>query len=476
MEESKWLVIIKGEDRTAEVSGFSDEFLGRRSIGFHSKKLNYSYALENVDIIECDKVLSPERYEFRLGGDKIEFTEAYAFRNYIKIKTAGGDFRLHLIKDLEVRALPCARIATDDLMSYLVSLVMEIGEDDAPKESGASDAASAAVKELRYKYARQFAEIDDNRESAFSRYAFGIAPATLKAKDIIFPFGASEAQRIAARRAMSCDMSVIESESERARLSAILNVVANIVITKRTVAVVFNSKDEVRAAQSAFNEAELGFITVDICNAAETANSFNKLPSVDEAADWAMKINSASAFKKFLRATEKKLLALKSAFSKKAKPQSETASEVRTLEHEILGKSHELFVVKLLGLYNDILYEDFDFSSGIFEGGNYKRFVMRYPVVLCVANELVECSGKGYLYDYVIVNDADRVNLIDAAVALSAAKNAVLIGSGKDGEPQPFSAERFAASRLPAPYAAHDYTLLESVKRLYKDSLSITKV
>lgn len=478
MDESKWLVIIKGEDQTAEVSGFSDEFLGRRSVGFRDKKLTYSYALENIEIIECDKVLSPERYEFKRGGEKIEFTQAYAFGRYIKIKAAGGDFRLHLIKDLEINALPCAMNALDDLMAYLVSLVMELGEDDAPKESGASDearAARAADKELRYKYARQFSEIDDNRMSAFTRYALGVAPTTAEAKDVIFPFGASEVQRTSVRRALSYDMSVIESESERARLSAILNIVANIVIAKRTIALVYNSKDEVRAAQGYLNEVGLGFITADICNAAEMSNRFDKLPSIDEVEDWALKPNSKSVFNKFIRLTEKKLIALKRSFGSKSKTEKDIIDATRDLEREMMCKSHELFVVKLLQLYNDILYEDFDFTSSIFEGRNYSRFVMRYPVVLCAANELVECSGKGYLYDCVIINDADCVNLIDAAVALSAAKNAVLIGSGAT-KPQPFSAERAAACRLPAPYAAHEHSLLESVKRLYKDSLSITKV
>ncbi len=55
-------------------------------------------------------------------------------------------------------------------------------------------------------------------------------------------------------------------------------------------------------------------------------------------------------------------------------------------------------------------------------------FIKEYPVILSTTYSLKNCLNKEYLYDYVIVDEASQVDLITGVLALSCAKNIVIVG------------------------------------------------
>jgi superfamily I DNA and/or RNA helicase len=57
-----------------------------------------------------------------------------------------------------------------------------------------------------------------------------------------------------------------------------------------------------------------------------------------------------------------------------------------------------------------------------------KNFNDEYPVILSTTYSLKNCLNKDYLYDYVIVDESSQVDLITGVLALSCAKNIVIVG------------------------------------------------
>lgn len=55
-------------------------------------------------------------------------------------------------------------------------------------------------------------------------------------------------------------------------------------------------------------------------------------------------------------------------------------------------------------------------------------FTNRYPIVLSTTFSSKNCAANGFLYDYVIMDEASQVDLVTGAIALSCARNAVIVG------------------------------------------------
>lgn len=62
---------------------------------------------------------------------------------------------------------------------------------------------------------------------------------------------------------------------------------------------------------------------------------------------------------------------------------------------------------------------------------NFTSFTNRFPIVFSTTHSLAHCSQRGFLYDYVIIDESSQVDLCSAAIALSCAKNIVCVGDLK---------------------------------------------
>ena len=62
---------------------------------------------------------------------------------------------------------------------------------------------------------------------------------------------------------------------------------------------------------------------------------------------------------------------------------------------------------------------------------NSEDFLKEYPIVLSTTHSLRSCASENYLFDYVIVDEASQVDIVAGALALSCAKNAVIVGDLK---------------------------------------------
>lgn len=62
---------------------------------------------------------------------------------------------------------------------------------------------------------------------------------------------------------------------------------------------------------------------------------------------------------------------------------------------------------------------------------SFSRFISEYPVVLSTTHSIRNCVKNNYLYDYILIDEASQVDIVAGSLALSVAKNAVIVGDDK---------------------------------------------
>lgn len=106
---------------------------------------------------------------------------------------------------------------------------------------------------------------------------------------------------------------------------------------------------------------------------------------------------------------------------------------------------------------------------------NFDSFIKEYPVILSTTHSLRSCASENYLFDYVIIDEASQVDLVTGALALSCAKNAVIVGDIKQlphvitTEVAKVTKEIFKSYLLDSAYSYADNSLLSSILKLYRD-------
>lgn len=106
---------------------------------------------------------------------------------------------------------------------------------------------------------------------------------------------------------------------------------------------------------------------------------------------------------------------------------------------------------------------------------DFGPFIQEYPLILSTTHSLRSCASANYLFDYVIIDEASQVSIVTGALALSCAKNAVIVGdlmqlpnvvSQKTAEETQEIFERF---KLDTAYHYAENSMLSSITKLYKD-------
>ena len=112
---------------------------------------------------------------------------------------------------------------------------------------------------------------------------------------------------------------------------------------------------------------------------------------------------------------------------------------------------------------DDTLWKDFD------------SFIKEYPVILSTTHSLRSCACENYLFDYVIIDEASQVDIVTGALALSCAKNTVIVGDVKQlpnvvtSEVARDTKQIFESYKLEKAYSYADNSLLSSIVNLYDD-------
>lgn len=140
------------------------------------------------------------------------------------------------------------------------------------------------------------------------------------------------------------------------------------------------------------------------------------------------------------------------------------------------------FIEASKGVFNGILFRKYNRLDKVaFNAKNYRSqfddFIKQYPVVLSATLSLHTSVPKGYLFDYLIIDESSQVDIIKSAVCFSCCRNVVVVGDSMQlthivDQHSKYAAEQFQAVHNISP--AYDYVkqnILNSLKSLYRGNL-----
>ena len=112
---------------------------------------------------------------------------------------------------------------------------------------------------------------------------------------------------------------------------------------------------------------------------------------------------------------------------------------------------------------------------------NYKRefieFVKDYPVILSSTYSLAKCTQRGFLFDYLIVDESSQVNMASAILSMRVARNIVVVGDIKqlpqidDDSFKERNEQLLAKFNIPKTYSYYGNSIMSSLLSLYGDKI-----
>ncbi|WP_218007882.1 AAA domain-containing protein [Neobacillus drentensis] len=508
------LILIKSEDKTEEID-FCKKENGKWLIRFQNNSKVYKYNYENVIWHRDPKIIDHETsmiYENNLpitGMIKI-----LDFGDYIKLIFKTGYKKLYERSRIIIEETSLTNNTAHCTFEYLKT----IANHASIKLEGEND-----ISFLRKQY-NNLTMISPR--SVMSAYLEG---KPLNEQDrqaqAIFPFGFNLSQKSATEKALMNQLSVIEGPPGTGKTQTILNIIANAVVNGKTVAVVSNNNSATANVLEKLQKYEMlrfqnrqAILKQELSKFQTEQKYFNTYYT--ESNFKPLKIRS------FLRFSADRILTIL----------HEYKHNVKDGKVPLKSKLYNLFVYGLynfnlykhepdavISFLQKIYYETkikeitsqieeyekkldhFDFDNAMKEysknsmdllkakladkygaGGkrtiftgdalwkNFDTFIKEYPVILSTTHSLRQSAKTNYLFDFVIIDEASQVDLVTGALALSCAKNAVIVGDVKQlpnvviSEVAKTTGRIFESFKLVDAYNYSNQNILSSILNLYK--------
>ena len=224
---NKHLILIKGEDKTEEISKCIYE-KGKWLVSYGKSK-TYSYQYTNVQWLKSPVSLDPATtvvYENKqpLSGVK----NIFDFGKYIRICYSTGFNKVYRRNQITMEQSCLKKLEANNVFEYLKQLAGMVSVTNGEDRSF-----------LSKQYEKIFFV---SQSSVLAKYLYPDklnAPRSIQMP--IFPFGFNLSQKVATEKAMSEQISVIEGPPGTGKTQTILNIIANALINNKTVAVVSNN-------------------------------------------------------------------------------------------------------------------------------------------------------------------------------------------------------------------------------------------
>lgn len=102
---------------------------------------------------------------------------------------------------------------------------------------------------------------------------------------------------------------------------------------------------------------------------------------------------------------------------------------------------------------------------------SFQKFMKRFPVIGSSSFAILSSLKKGYILDYVIIDEASQQDIVPGILALSCAKNVVVVGDRKQ---LPHILTRTGVESPNECYDCEKYSLLDSFIQIFKEKVQVT--
>jgi DNA polymerase III delta prime subunit len=555
-------------------TGYSITFNNGRSYNYGTDKVQY-YPLvsrrEDVRIYESGKLNNRYNTVDNYGRYLI-------FRN-----KESCSFPIENNANIEICNIKKNIAQTGSIINYFKKILKESDgvSFDIPSEETATGNPNQISAEILLKCLDDI-DILESR-SALSNYVDGINPAIPAPNEtLIYPFGCNESQKLAVETTLRNSISIVEGPPGTGKTQTILNIIANLIVQNKTVAIVSNNNAAVFNVWEKLAKYGYGMVVASLGNNNNKASFFNNLEkqtvnqdfevsedqlkkAKDEIRDLDSILAKCFQYRNKLAILRTELLDAEIEFSHLKTEQPLTQDVQSVLNNKLyrkwnfrttlklknllssidLGKKlsiinklrlilqyglldfnsipqyseelpvyvnhkfYELYIAKIKNeileieswlasnneetnlkdfietskeIFNGMLFEKYNHLDKVaFNVKDYRNqfddFIKHFPVVLSSTLSLDTSIPKGYLFDYLIIDESSQVDIIKSAVCFSCCRNVIVVGDSMQlahivDEKSRYAAEQFHAEYNISP--AYDYVkqnILNSLKRLYQDNL-----
>lgn len=521
MDKDKYLIFINDKNKTEEIEKVSSPNQSKVEIKFYSNSTSYTYRKNRVVIFKDPEEIDVTSCLVYLDGICLSnILKLLDFKSYIRICYENGRENVYKKNRIAIERNALINKKTNNLLKYLKDLSQNIDPEN----------------DFLFRQYEKMTQLSDN--SILAKY---LNP---KKIDIfnnnyanIFPFGFNLSQENAVSKAMTNQVSIIEGPPGTGKTQTILNILANIIIQNKTVAIVSNNNAATMNVFDKLNKYDLSFIAAFLGNNDNKEKFFNNqninypeftdiknkdkdlkglrndiesetnsikemLSSQNEIALlkqqyeelliekkhflelYKKREGKAKKYMSFIRSNSEIILSLWADFeylqttNKKVSvlfkiknlfkygifsfsfynysidmiiaflqnsfyiyKEKELKERISKLDKRLIKfdfentmalhtkNSMELFKMYLSKRYKlSTNRKKFDIDS-LWKG--FTEFIFEYPVILSTTHSLRNCTGRNYLYDYLIIDEASQVDIVAGSLALSCAKNVVVVGDLK---------------------------------------------
>lgn len=564
MYEKKYLILIKGEDKTTDVTHvkYVDKMWEVTFVNGNT----YTYGYKSVEKYYDPKIVNTSNVEIKISGEYVyNIHQILFFKLHAKLFFINNTSALCWVSQIEMKKIDATNKSTD-VFKYLKELsnILKIKVDDDNSFLG-----------------KQFGQIITvNKESVLNKYINKqITQKSKNIENILLPFGVNISQEKATRIGLNRPFSIIEGPPGTGKTQTILNLIANAIIRNKSIAIVSNNNSATVNIQEKLATYDLSFICAFL-GSRENKDKFIESQDISypEMKKWEMSETELLNSSKDLKSDLKEILILNDLLNQKSKASedlgkllleykhyqissplidfnddikllSKSSFDISTLIEEIMrekritkiykfffhlkhkikfknvyiiskektiNKLNHLFYTKLINelnskissldnklknadskqkmadyqklsmkLFKAFLFQKFGNRDAryLFDNNDlYLRlddFIKEYPVILSTTHSLRNISKYEYLYDYVVIDEASQVDIVSGALALSVAKQAVIVGDSMqlphvvNSNVQKSSEFIFNKYDINKNFK-YTYSLLDSIKSIYGSSIPTT--
>ena len=262
----------------------------------------------------------------------------------------------------------------------------------------------------------------------------------------IYPFCSNSSQIKAVNRALSKRISVIQGPPGTGKTETILNILMNLVVNGKTAMVVAGSNSATDNILDKLQEEGLDFLVARL-GRKSNKESFVKKQVTDnlcpnewfnETFDVDGTLERIKGLSNELKYLYEKDVDLHKAIEKGDKSEeqdlrleleeSDYCSKRKQLKDLSLAYVKHLMFERYGGNHTRGFYSFEDIGE---ESARYDEFLNDYPIVLSTAYSATKCVATSSMLDYIIMDEASQIDLSAGLLALSVARNAVIVGDKK---------------------------------------------
>ncbi|MBR4110392.1 MAG: DUF2726 domain-containing protein [Clostridia bacterium] len=516
MDIERYLIILNGEDKTDKVKEYNFTDSWKVNVQFWGSDKIYGYSKKNIQIYSNPiEINIDENSKTLVTGDIFNVKKILKFDSYCKI----------IFNDDSYKTVPAGNLK-------LTEKIGQVSEDKFNYFKEISKIVSVKTDDGTALLTKEYEKVNFvENDTALYQY-LNSQNNEIKEKvntPLIFPFGSNKSQYKAVENAMKNQMSVIEGPPGTGKTQTILNIISNIIIRGKTVAVVSNNNEATANVFEKLKEKGYKFICATLGKKENKEhfieNQMTMYPTIEiekpvdikEIATLNKKLDEIFEIKN-KRAVAKELLEetkiqhkyfnenetvadifkVKSVLRLKSKEMTKLQVELEDMERSnnkikfwfklkaiiVFGigdfKFYKLPISKIIKVFSKIYFltKENELQNFInnstkklemleadellkklekqsntyfltylkerYIGKNYRRkyelgelyihsdeFIKDYPIIFSTTHSIKECLNPSFKYDYIIMDEASQVDLITGTLALSCAKNAIIVGDRK---------------------------------------------